>query len=96
MYQFKTKRILAFLCLFLIFAMVAISEGNYKCKAQYDANNNPVYVGLAAPGTSVTAAKWQITKYTWDANGNMLSQDWAEGSDEFRFKWTLRTGYNYH
>ena len=59
-----------------------------------DANNRPIYIGKAAPGTAKGVLKWQIQKHTITAGG-ITDIQWAEGSPEFKFEWDERAGYNY-
>jgi YD repeat-containing protein len=61
---------------------------------------NLVYMGRAKPGTSTSAAAWQIRKLTYDANGNVLTITWPTDSygrvsNDFEFVWTSRTSYVY-
>jgi Na+/H+ antiporter NhaB len=72
-----------------------ISAVNYAIKIDYDANNNPIYVGYALPSTLVTAAKWQIMKITFDANNNPTTVAYPNGTDAFNFIWNSRTSYTY-
>jgi YD repeat-containing protein len=41
------------------------------------------YIAIASPGTAKTAAGWQITKFTYDTDGNVTDQTWAGGTDAF-------------
>jgi YD repeat-containing protein len=71
------------------------SNNNWKFKFEYDANDNPIYIGKAEKGTSVTDTHWQIQKLTYDANNNPTDIEWAEGTDEFIFVWNDRASYTY-
>ena len=64
-------------------------------RIEYDANNNAIYIGRAQPGTASSAASWQISKMTYDANNNMTLLAWAGGSDNFEFVWNDRATYTY-
>ena len=53
-----------------------------------------IYKGLARPGTSESAAKWQIAKFTYSGT-DITAINWASGSSEFAFAWSGRAGYTY-
>jgi glutathione peroxidase-family protein len=59
--------------------------------------NQPLYEGSAYPGTATTAGviRWRIRKFFFDVNGNISGWRWADGSTEFKFDWSARTGYTY-
>lgn len=86
--------ILAFIAL-VITPIAANSQGAYIMRIQYDASQNPIYVGQANPGTAEGTAGWQIKKITYDANNNPTDVSYANGSEGFSFKWSLRTTYTY-
>jgi hypothetical protein len=60
-----------------------ISEGQYTTRVVYDANDNPIYVGLTKPGNTTAQASWQIKQITYDANDNPTDVKWADGDDGF-------------
>ncbi len=62
---------------------------------EYDANNNPIYLGLAEPGTATNDAGWLIYKFFYDANGNCTSVRVAEGESELNKVWDDRASYAY-
>jgi len=62
---------------------------------EYDVNGNMVYMGEAPTGAPTNLPYWRIRKMTYDNNGNITSQLWAEGSLEFMFVWDNRTLYTY-
>lgn len=70
-------------------------ESNYKQLIEYDANDNPIYVGMAEPSTATGALSWQIKKITYDANNNPTAVEWADGNDSFDNKWDERATYTY-
>ncbi len=60
---------------------------------------NLVYKGLARPGTSTAAAKWQIAKLTY-SGANLVSVTWPldsgnAPSSDFEFVWDNRASYTY-
>ncbi len=64
-------------------------------KAEYDASNNPVYIGFAAPGMAPDAPAWQIKKFTYDVNGNVTDIQFASGSNDYDKVWDNRASYSY-
>ena len=86
--------ILAFIALMVAPAMVD-AQGAYIMRIQYDASQNPIYVGQANPGTADGTAGWQIRKITYDVNNNPTDVSYANGSEGYSFKWSLRTTYTY-
>jgi hypothetical protein len=64
-------------------------------KIEYDASNNPIYVGEAAPGTAVTTAGWRIKLITYDASNNPTDVQWADGNTNFDKIWNNRSGGTY-
>jgi len=46
-----------------------------------DTSGNPVFVGRAKSGTTLSEPKWQIRKVTWDSNSSPTRVEWAENSD---------------
>ena len=58
------------------------------------------YKGWARPGSSTSAAVWQIQKLTYDASGNVLTITWPENAlgaatADFIFAWSDRANYTY-
>lgn len=64
-------------------------------KIDYDGNSNPIYIGIAAPGTLTSAAFWQIRKLTFDGNNNVTTIQYANGSPLFDQVWDDRTSITY-
>jgi len=53
---------------------------------EYDASNNPIYIGLAVTiDKNINDDGWYIKKLTWDASGNMIEKKKRVG------KWSERT-----
>jgi len=73
-----------------------INASSLNLQLEYDASNNPVYLGLAAPGSLTTEAKWQIRYLTFDVNNNVTSMTYANGTPNFDKAWSKRaTDYVY-
>lgn len=61
-----------------------------KTLIEYDANNNPIYIGMAKEiDKKENDPGWYLKKLTWDASGNMVEKKKQIGT------WTNRTdGWN--
>jgi hypothetical protein len=70
-------------------------ELNYTLAIEYDASNNPVYVGEAGPGTAKAANGWRIKKITYDGSNNPTDVQWADGDTRFDNIWDDRATYTY-
>lgn len=66
----------------------------YTTELDYVNGTNPIYVGKAAPGTATSTASWQISKITYDGNGNPLIIQWA-ASGAFSSIWDNRASLSY-
>lgn len=53
------------------------------------------YVGYAVPGTPTSAALWRVVQITFDASGNFIAADFANGTAEFTNVYDDRAGYSY-
>lgn len=73
----------------------------------YDANNNPIYIGYSKSnktkeaeikknGSSIDESIWKISKLLYDGNNNLVSKKFAEGTQNFNKTWSERTSYNYY
>lgn len=61
---------------------------------------NLVYKGFARPGSSTSAAVWQIAKMTYDGSNNLTAIQWPQdsnghASNDYQFQWTQRATYTY-
>ena len=68
-------------------------------QGQYS-GDNLIYSGYARPGTLVSAAKWQISKQTYDGSGNVTAIQWPQDSNsnastDYQFVWNDRASYTY-
>lgn len=57
--------------------------------------SNPIYIGLAAQGSSKASAVWQIRKLTFDGSNNVTDVQYASGSTAFNQIWNNRAGFTY-
>lgn len=60
-----------------------------------DGAGNPIYLGLAAPGSLVSESKWQIRKLTFDGANNVTAIQYADGDSNFDNIWNDRTSGTY-
>ena len=80
----------------MAFAVKAFERGSpYMQQMDYVGGTNLVYLGMADPGTSTSAAKWRIQQFTYDANNNVTSITCANGSDNFDQVWANRASLTY-
>ena len=61
----------------------------------YVGGTNPIYIGMAVPGTATATAGWQLRKLAYDANGNVTSILHANGVADFTNVWDSRAAYSY-
>lgn len=67
-----------------------LNASNLNLRLEYDVSNNPIYLGLAAPGSLTTEEKWQIRYLTFDASNNVTSMSYANGTPNFDKIWDNR------
>lgn len=68
------------------FAIDARDSGvPYQQKFDYGSRSDgqPEYIGWADPGVATSEAKWQIRKFTYDANGFVTAIQYAGGAPRF-------------
>lgn len=64
------------------------------CSIEYDANNLPLYRGLAAKGSLKSQAVWQMTKFTTDST-NITDWRYANASSAFNAIYDDRASLSY-
>lgn len=64
-------------------------------RMENDANGNPIYVGYAIPGAATSAAKWFITKQTYDGNNAVTRQQFPSDVPAFAYVWDNRASLTY-
>ena len=67
----------------------------FTLSLDYDINDNLIYFGRAAKGTSEATAGWTIAKLIYDANQNLINIQWAGGNNRFVHVWDDRTSLVY-
>lgn len=65
-----------------------------QIRIEYDASDNPIYIGWAQPGANYTDAKWLIVKLTWSGE-NLTRMQFADGVSTYIKVWNNRTTYDY-
>jgi len=72
-----------------------VSEGKpLTSRMSYDANGNLEYVGNALAGAAENSPVWRIKKLLY-TGGTLTSVLYPEGSDAFKFQWSVRTSLAY-
>lgn len=72
-----------------------LNASNLRFEVEYDGSNNPIYIGIAAPGTVTSESKWMVKKLAWDGNNNLTSLKFAGGASEFDQVWDNRGSLSY-
>lgn len=72
-----------------------VPEGAYTTALDFDANNNPIYIGLALTGSAKVDGVWLIRKLTFDVNNNVTDIQFANGSKLFNQIWNNRAALSY-
>lgn len=73
---------------------IDVDDKRYTILIEYDANENPIYVGKAPLSSAQDESKWRIQKIGYDANQNPTTIEFA--SDKFNKKWSDRSTYEYN
>jgi hypothetical protein len=68
--------------------------GRYTTKIDYDANGNPIYIGIARGGSATSDTKWFLKKLVYSGN-NLTDMQCANGEISFNKTWDGRSGYVY-
>lgn len=66
----------------------------YTVAVAYDVDDNPIYLGKAAQGSSKASAVWQIKKLTF-SGANVTDIQYANGSTAFNQIWNDRASFSY-
>lgn len=70
------------------------ANDNYTLVFDYDASNNPVYIGKALLGSPKSDPVWQIRKLTYSGT-NVTDIQWEDGDDLFDNIWDNRASGSY-
>jgi len=62
----------------------------------YQGGNNPIYIGQALPGSSLTNASWRILKNTYNGSGQLTNVQWSPLAATFGDIWNNRTSLVYN
>lgn len=74
---------------------VYLLDGALKRRYEYNSDGTVKYVGEAEDVTALTSqAKWRIKKMSYNG-GFVVSEDWADGSNDFDKVWDDRASYSY-
>lgn len=67
----------------------------YTTVLDFDASNNPIYIGRAHQGSAKSAASWQIKKLTFNASNLVTDIQYAAGDSAFNHIWNNRASLTY-
>lgn len=73
----------------LTYIMTTDAPNPLQMRVEYDADNNPIYLGTAVAGASSSDEVWTINKFTW-TSGNMELKQTA-----FKVSWLDRATVTY-
>ena len=66
-----------------------------RTKIIWDADGNPIYIGISTSDASLSDPRWLIKKIVWDINGNPTDTLFADGEKEFTKVMNDYLDYNY-
>lgn len=66
-----------------------------QLRIEYNANNDPLYIGLANETATAGSSKWQIRKALYDVNNNLTQLIYASAQVTFTKIWNNRASYPY-
>ena len=72
-----------------------INADNLATQIDYVSGTNPIYVGIATPGSATSSSVWQIKKITYDSNNNVIGVQYAGGSPDFNQIYDNRASLTY-
>jgi len=62
---------------------------------EYDASDDPIYIGKSAPSSLKSDPVWQIKKIVYDASKNIIDIQFADGTQTLSKVWDDRLLYDY-
>lgn len=74
---------------FQIFSLINI------VKVDYVGGTNPIYYGVAIPGSLTSDAAWKIARVDYDVNSNPIQILFAKGNLDHNKVWDDRATYTY-
>ena len=75
--------------------LVDYGDSTLTVTFEYDGSNNLIFMGRAQAGLKKGKVGWQVKKFTYDINGNVLEIQWASGTGSFDKIWDDRFLYTY-
>lgn len=73
---------------------IGVKNKPFSYRAEYNADDNILYEGWAAPGSAESSDVWQLCQHTW-SGGNLTATKWAQGSGGFNYQWAKRKDGSY-
>ena len=74
---------------------IVILDDDRRQIFDYENGTNVIYIGKAHPLSLVSESKWQIRKFTYDANNSVTNIEFASGTNLYDKVWNNRTTYDY-
>jgi hypothetical protein len=71
------------------------NASNLALKIERDGSGNPIYIGLASPGTTASESFWQIKKLTFNGSNDVTDIEYADGNPNFDNVWNDRASLTY-
>lgn len=68
---------------------------NMSLRIERDGSGNPIYIGIASPGTLTSSSFWQIRKLTFNGSNDVTAIEYANGSPAFDAIWDNRGSLSY-
>ena len=72
-----------------------MNANNMALQIERDGQGNPIYIGIASPGTATSEPYWQIRKLTFDGQNNVTEIKYSSGSSNFDSIWDDRGSLSY-
>jgi len=71
------------------------ATAKYTSRFAYNSDGDLEYYGIAVAGSATSEAVWQIRKYFYDSDGNLISVVFADGDTKYNNIWDNRTSLSY-
>ena len=72
-----------------------LNASSLSLRIERDGSSNPIYLGIASPGTPTSSSLWQIRKLTFDGGNNVTAIQFAGGTANFNSVWDDRASLSY-
>jgi hypothetical protein len=65
-----------------------------KIEIEYDGSHNPIFVGIAEPGSLTADPVWRVAQLNYSGS-DLVEVVYADGTAESNHVWDDRAGYSY-